>query len=346
MEWPRTVEHFRNLVAGSPYVSSLYDGKTVAVCGGGGFLGSHLVEDLLRAGARVRVVQRSHPEKRLGHCLDQVEFVSADLTSLAECRRSLQGIEIVCNTASQTGGIQFNSAHPGLTFQANASLGLNLLEAARLEGAERFILTSSACVYPREAPVPTPEEFGLAGEPEQTNLGYGWAKRMEELGARFYAEEYRMKVAVVRLTNLYGPRDRFDPAVSTIVAALIRKILEAEDTLEVWGSGRQTRSFLYVKDASRALLDAGESYVTADPVNIGSGEEVTIRDLVDLLIQVTGRRLSPRYDPTAPVGQPRKCVDVAKARRVLGWRPHYSLRDGLSETVKWYAEEIPAAQAG
>jgi len=327
-------------------MSEFYRGKAVAVCGGGGFLGSHLVEDLLRVGARVRVIQRSRPEKRLGHCLDQVEFVSADLTSPDECRRSLQGIEIVCNTASQTGGIQYNSAHPGLTFQANALIGLNLLEAARLEGVERFVLTSSACVYPREAPVPTPEEFGFAGEPEQTNLGYGWAKRMEELGARFYSEEYRMKIAVVRLTNLYGPRDHFDPTVSTIVAALIRKILEAESTLEVWGSGRQTRSFLYVKDASRALLDAGEHYVTADPVNIGSGEEVTIRELVDLLIQVTGRRLSPRYDSAAPAGQPRKSVDVAKARRVLGWRPYYSLTDGLRETIKWYAEETAVARAG
>jgi GDP-L-fucose synthase len=304
-----------------------------------------LVEELLEAGALVRVVQRSCPAQRLGHCLDRVEFVSADLSNPDQCRRALEGAEMVFSAAALVGGIQYNLAHPGRLFHANACLGLNVLEAARLEGTERFVLTSSTCVYPREAPVPTSEEFGLVGEPEGSNIGYGWAKRMEELAARFYAQEYGMKVAVVRPTNLYGPRDHFEPAVSHVIPALVRRTLEAKNTLEVWGSGAQTRSFLYVKDAARALLAAGEQYATADPVNVGTEEEVTIRELTQLIIEATGRRVAPRFDPTAPEGQPRKVADVSKAKRVLDWQPRYDLRAGLRETVDWYLRWVAALQA-
>lgn len=318
-------------------MSSFYNGKDVAVCGGGGFLGSHVVEELLRSGARVRVIQRSVPTERLGHRLEDVEFVALDLTAPDNCRAALKGIEIVFNTAAQVGGIQYNMAHPGFLFHANASLGLNLLEAARQEGAERFVMTSSTCVYSREAPVPTPEEYGLVGEPEPTNIGYGWAKRMEELGARFHHQEYGMNVAVARLTNLYGPRDHFDTAVSHVIPALIRRTLEAEGTLTVWGSGTQTRSFLFVRDAAQALLAIGEQYPTADPLNLGTDEEVTIRQLVALIIEATGLSVEPRFDASGPEGQPRKAADISKAKRTLDWRPRYALKDGLPEAVEWYS---------
>lgn len=320
-------------------MTGFYQGKRVAVCGGGGFLGSHVVEELLEAGARVSVIQRSRPEERLASRLGELEFISADLSGIKDCLRTLKGAEIVINTAAQVGGIQYNMVHPGLLFYANSSLGLTILEAARLEGVERFILTSSTCVYPREAPVPTPEEFGLVGEPERSNIGYGWAKRIEELQARFYAEEYGMRLAVVRPSNLYGPRDHFDPAISHVIPALIRRTAQARETLEVWGSGEQTRSFLYVKDAARALLAAGEQYAVGDPVNIGTEEEVTIKELVNLIIKATNRQLVPRFDPSGPVGQPRKAADVSKAKRVLDWKPQYTLEQGLRETVAWYGRQ-------
>ena len=326
-------------------MNSFYHGKTVAVCGGGGFVGSYVVEELLEAGALVRVVQRSRPEQRLGPHLGPVEFVSADLAVADQARPALEGAEIVFNTTAHVGGIQYNMSHPGLLFHSNSTLGLNLLEAARQVQVERFILTSSTCVYAREAPVPTPEEFGLEGEPEPTNIGYGWAKRLMELEARFYAQEYGMKVAVVRPTNLYGPRDHFDPDISHVIPALIRRTLEAEDTLDVWGPGTQTRSFLYVRDAARALLAAGAQYANAEPLNVGAEEEVTIRQLVDLIIEATGRQVTPRFDASAPEGQPRKAADVSKAGRVLDWRPRYSLRDGLHATVDWYKSQTAASQA-
>ena len=317
-------------------MTEFFRGKNVAVCGGGGFLGSYVVEELLVAGAHVKVVQRSVPESRLGHCMDRFGFVSADLTLPSDAQRAVTGSEIVFNTAAQVGGIQYNMVHPGLLFYANAALGLNLLEAARLEGVERYILTSSTCVYSREAAVPTTEDLGLFNEPEKSNIGYGWAKRMEELQARFYAEEYGMKIAVLRPTNLYGPRDHFDPSVSHVIPGLIRRTLEAVDTLDVWGSGQQTRSFLHAKDAARALLSAGERYAVADPVNVGTEEEVTIRELVDIIIEATGRKVEAVFDSTAPEGQPRKAADISKAKRVLDWQPEYDLRDGLAETIEWY----------
>jgi GDP-L-fucose synthase len=284
-------------------MSGFYKGKSAVVCGGGGFLGSHVVDGLLKQGAKVKVSQRSRPVERLGPVLDQVEFISADLTDLEQCRRAVAGSDVVFNTAAQVGGIQYNRVHPGMLFYANASLGLHLLEASRLENVERFVLTSSTCVYPSDAPVPTREEYGLVGEPELNNIGYGWAKRTEELAGRFYAEEYGLSIATVRPTNLYGPRDHFDPEVSHVIPALIKRVMEVDDVLDVWGDGGQTRSFLYVEDAADALLAAGEQLMSPEAVNVGTDEEVTIKELVDLIIQSSGRKVEPRFDPSAPVGQ-------------------------------------------
>jgi len=321
-------------------MSSYYHGKFVVVCGGGGFLGAHVVEELLKAGARVRVVQRSSPEYRLGGVLDKIEFIAADLTSPSDCAKALNGAEIVINAAAQVGGIQFNMDQPGLLFYSNASMGLQLLEAARVEEVERFILTSSTCVYPREAPVPTTEDYGLVDEPERSNIGYGWAKRVEELAVRFYVEQYGMKVSVVRPTNLYGPWDHFDPAISHVIPALIRRTIESDGILEVWGSGTQTRSFLHVKDAAKGLLAAGEQLFAGDPVNIGTDEEVTVRQLVETIIAATGRNVEPRFDTTKPEGQPRKAASLEKYKRMLDWRPEYSLEIGLKETVDWYMASL------
>ena len=313
-----------------------YSGKVITVCGGGGFLGSFLVEELLANNAKVRVVQRSSPDERLGHIKGDIDFLAADLTNLDQCQQAVSGADIVFNVAAQVGGIQFNRIHPGKLFYANASMGLQLLEASRLEGVDRFVLTSSTCVYPREAPVPTSEEFGLIGEPEQSNIGYGWAKRAEELAARFYSEEYGMNIAVIRPTNLYGPRDHFDPEISHVIPALIRRTFEVENTLKVWGSGEQTRSFLYVEDAAKALLIAGEQLTISDPLNIGTEEESTIRELVDLIIECSGQEVKPWFDTTAPEGQPRKAADISKSKKLLKWQPSYNLASGIQKTVDWY----------
>ena len=159
---------------------------------------------------------------------------------------------------------------------------------------------------------------------------------MEELQGRFYAQEYGMNVAIVRPANLYGPRDHFDPTISHVIPALIRRTLQAEETLQVWGSGEQTRTFLLADDAARALLDAGFRHTTADPINVGTEEEVTIRELVEIIIEATGKNIEPLFDTSAPEGQPRKAADISKAKRLLNWHPHYTLREGMRDTVDWY----------
>lgn len=321
---------------------SYWDGKKVLVTGGAGFTGSHLVEQLLERGRNVKVTAAddlsSGSLRNLRAVKGRIRFLKADLRRPEACARACRGQQAVLHLAARMGGVAFNAAHPATMYRENALLTLNVLEAARKAGARRFLMTSSACVYPRFCTVPTPETEGFKDWPEPTNEGYGWAKRMDEFLAMAYRKEFQMKVAIARPYNTYGPRDDFDPKTSHVIPALIRRVLSGEDPLRVWGTGRQSRSFIFVEDAARGLLDAAERYAVCDPVNLGTREEVTVAELVKLIVELSGRGPKVVFDPSKPSGQPRRNCDTRKALRKLGFQARVSLREGLRKTIAWYRE--------
>ena len=317
--------------------------KKVVVTGGTGFIGSHVVEMLLERGAKVTV-----PTRKLGNAarylsphLDRINVLRADLNDPREVPPLVRGQDILLSLAASVGGLSFNMAHPASIYMDNMRSFMNVIEAVRDAGLERMLITSSACVYPRHCQIPTPEEEGFRDRPEPTNEGYGWAKRMEEFLGEACAKEYGMKIAIARPYNCYGPRDNFDPDSSHVIPALIRRIwTDQERPLRVWGSGQQSRSFLYVEDFARGLLEVAEKYTKAEAVNIGADEETTIADLVERLNlihqELSGQRFDVVFDATKPEGQPRRRCDTRKAEREFGYKARWSLDDGLRETVRWY----------
>jgi GDP-L-fucose synthase len=254
----------------------------------------------------------------------------------------LAGASVVLSLAARVAGLEYNSKHPASIFQENTQIFLNVIKAAQQHKVDRFLVTSSACVYPRHCSIPTPEEEGFVGEPEPTNSGYGWAKRMQEyLGAQ-YAHEFGLSVSIARPYNAYGPRDNFDVASSHVIPALVRKAFESTDGfLNVWGDGSHSRSFLYVEDFARGLLEVSARYPKADAVNLGAAEETTIREvalrMAALVSESRGLAIQVRFDPTGLTGQPRRCCDISKADRGLGFRATTDLEEGLKRTVEWFA---------
>ncbi len=319
---------------------SFWKNKQILVTGGSGFIGSHLVERLLSEGAVVRVCGRSqtHLIRSLGQTATEVEFLEGDLASLDFARQSCQGQEIVFHLAANVAGVGYNSTHPGSILFDNATAGLNILEAATHSGVERIGLTSSACIYRRYATVPTPETEGFLDNPEPSNLGYGWAKRFLEVQARCYVEQYPIKIALPRPYNAYGPRDDFEWETSHVIPALIRKVVEGHNPLKVWGDGSQTRSFLYVSDFVEGLMLTLEHHPKCDPINIGSDEEVTIADLIKLIIELIGSETQIEFDLSQPGGQPRRIGDYSKAHQLLGFEAKVPLAEGLGRTITWYQE--------
>ena len=322
-------------------MTSFFQGKNVLVTGGGAVLGSHLVEHLVQAGARVRVAQRSYPRVNLAAVLDRIEFVPADLCQLSECLKTTAGMEIVFDLAAKVEGITGNTDHPGTIFSENSVIALNMLKAASVEGADRYLCVSSTSLYSSSAAVPTPEEEGFKDDPSPSSLGYGWAKRVAELGAKFYDDEFKMKTAIIRLGNVYGPRDDFSSKSLHVIPALIRKVFASTGNIDVWGSGNQTRSFTYVADSVEALMLATERYAVADPLNVGSNEEVSIKELIEMIIRLSGKEVNVRFDTTKPEGPTRKIADISKIKRKLNWAPSFSLETGLRETIDWYNTHRP-----
>lgn len=322
----------------APTMDSFWSGKQVVVTGGAGFIGSYTVELLLEAGASVRVPIRD-PDNA-GHLskpiLAEIELLTADLADEPSCMRVVEGADIVLNLAADVGGIDYNMRHPASIFRNNTTAFMNVLEAARVCEVERFLAVSSACVYARECPIPTPETEGFEGVPEPTNGGYGWAKRMQEYLADAYHQQYGMRIAIARPYNAYGPRDNFDPAASHVISALIRRVCEGENPLAVWGDGKQSRSFLYAEDFARGLLLTAEQYAESDVLNIGSDEEVTIGELVELIVDLSGAELTIDFDTSKPVGQLRRCCDTRKAAEKIGFAARTPLADGLRRTIDYY----------
>jgi len=318
--------------------------KHVLVTGGTGFIGSHVVEKLVEKGAYVTSLDRMRGGKirNIGYLADKVNILSGDCADMDAARNACRRQDIVMNLAAKVGGISYNRTHQATMLSDNLAIATTMMEAARREDVGRFLVVSSACIYPSEAVIPTPETEGFRGEPEPTNGGYGWAKRMAEKLGMYYQEQYGMKVGIVRPYNAYGPRDHFDPESSHVIAAIIKRVFDGENPLKVWGSGKQTRAFLYVEDFARGLIEAIEKYPVADPVNIGTDEEVSIKELVEMIVDLSGKKTTITFDTTKPDGSPRRNSDNEKARETIGFQATTHLSDGLKKTIEWYRKEYRA----
>src|SRR3989338_1186680 len=317
-------------------MKNFWTGKNVLVTGGTGFIGSFVCEQLLAKGAKVTATTKSGSLKNVSHLTKDLKIRKADLTDFDETNKVTKNQDIILNLASKVAGIQFNINHPATMFSENIQIAQNIASASVKNNIERLLMVSSACVYPRNCIIPTPETEGFLLDPEPTNLGYGWAKRVEELIAKFYHLEYGLKVAIARPYNAYGPRDNFDPEISHVIPGLIKRVAGGENPLVVWGSGKQTRSFLYVEDLARGLLETTEKYPQADPINIGTDEEVTIADLAKMIVKLSGKNIKIVFDKSKPDGQPRRNCDTKKAKDKIGFEAEISLERGLKKTIDWY----------
>lgn len=314
---------------------NFYAGKKVLVTGGGGFIGSHLVERLLQLDADVSITQRSFPQ-RLRHVLPQVTCLQADLTLAAHCEKAVKRMDIVFDLAAQLAGINDNIRLPATLFHQNTLRTLNMLEASKNAKVERYFCASSTAIYSSQHTPPYKEEDGLIAHPDPTNLGYGWAKRTAELASKFYVEEFEMNISIARLANIYGPRDRFTGPHPPVIPSLIQKAHHAKDKIQVWGTGDQRRSFLYVKDAVDGILLLTEKSTQGEIYNLDSHEETSIKSLAEEIVTLSQPTLHIEFSPDMPQGQQRKSSDIQKLKKDLNWQPNYPLTKGLKETIQWY----------
>jgi GDP-L-fucose synthase len=313
---------------------SYFDGKKIAVLGGTGLIGSQLVSQLVGLGAKVRIVARNPPSFESPH----ISFTSANLQNPEECVGAIKGAEAVFNLAVYGGGILRNSTESGKILTLNLIMQSNIIEAVRTYDVERYLFPSSVCAYPGNLELMS-EDDAWSGPPEKTHEGFGWAKRIGELQCKLYAEQYGLEIAIVRPTNSYGPRDNFDLRSSHVIPSLVRKAVEGQDPYFVWGNGSSKREFLYSEDVARGMILALDKYPRADPVNLGSGAETSIADLVELILDLAGYHPAKiAFDETKPIGQQRRICDISKAKSVLGFSAQVSLNSGLRSTIEWYRQ--------
>lgn len=315
--------------------ANFWKGKRVTVTGGRGFLGRPLARMIEAAGAHVTTFSSR----------DYNLTKQADVTRMYEDQRP----EIVIHLAARVGGIGANRDNPGSFFYENAIMGIELMEQARRYDVSKFVQVGTVCAYPKFAPIPFSEDDLWNGYPEETNAPYGLAKKMLLVQAQAYREQYGFNAIYLLPVNLYGPGDNIDLHNSHVIPALIRKSLEASerkaDSVEVWGTGKPTREFLYVEDAARAIVLATERYNKPDPVNVGSSDEITIKDLVELIVELTGFKGKVVWDSTKPDGQPRRKLNVDRASREFGFRSSTPFRAGLTETIRWYQEVMAGSRS-
>ena len=303
----------------------------VLVTGGGGFLGSHLVERLERDGHDVFVARRR----------------DYDLTVMDDTARLFGDArpQRVFHLAAEVGGIGANRANPGRYWYANLMMGAHVLEQSRLAGARKVVTLGTICEYPKFTPVPFSEDDLWNGYPEETNAPYGVAKKTVLVGAQAYREQYGLNAIFLLPANLYGPRDNFDLESSHVIPALIRKMLDSPERIELWGDGTPTREYLYVADAAEGLALAAQRYDGAEPVNLGTGVETSIRETAELVAELVGFDGEIVWDTSMPNGQPRRSLDASRAKELFGFEARTPLRDGLEKTVAWYREQAPAYAA-
>jgi GDP-L-fucose synthase len=312
---------------GWPDSRSFWKGKRAVVTGGSGFLGSYVVETLERRGAEHVFV----PRRR-----------DYDLRSVDNIRRLLRDArpDVVFHLAARVGGIGANREHPAEFFYDNLMMSVPLLHESWAAGVEKFVGLGTICCYPKHAPIPFREELVWDGYPEETNAPYGLAKKMLLVQSQSYRQQYGYNSVFLMPVNLYGPRDNFDPSSSHVIPALIKKCVEAKERGEreivVWGDGSPTREFLYVEDAAEGIVLSAERYNDSEPVNLGSSQEISIKDLVDIIAKLTAFDGRITWDTSKPNGQPRRSLDTTRAEKWFGFRATTDFMEGLGRTVDWY----------
>lgn len=308
---------------------SFWKGKKVLLTGGAGFLGREVNSLLVDFGAVPEDIRIPRSKE-------------TDLRKWENCQKAVENVDLVIHLAARVGGIGFNQNYPAQLFYDNAIMGIQLMEAARLEGVEKFVVIGTVCAYPKFTPVPFRENEIWNGYPEETNAPYGLAKKMLLVQSQAYRQQYDFNSIFLLPVNLYGPGDNFDPQSSHVIPALIRKFSEAvqsgSNTVEVWGKGAASREFLYVEEAARGIVMASEKYDKPDPVNLGSGKEISIKDLVEMISRLAGFEGDIKWDTTKPDGQPRRCLDVSRAKREFGFEAEMGFEEGLRRTISWYKE--------
>jgi GDP-L-fucose synthase len=304
---------------------AFWKNKIVVVTGGAGFLGSHLVDLIKTMNPKKIVVPRSK---------------DYDLREKADCARLVKNVDIVIHLAANVGGIGYNQEFPGTLFYDNLMMGIHLMEEARKAKVEKFVGIGTICAYPKFTPVPFKEENLWDGYPEETNAPYGLAKKMLLVQSQAYRKQYNFNSIYLLPVNLYGPGDNFDPKSSHVIPALIKKFVEAKNgkkpSVEIWGTGKPTREFLYVEDAVKAIVLATESYNSSEPVNLGSSFEISIKNLAQTIKKVVGYKGKVVFNTDKPDGQPRRKLNVSKAKKEFGFTSETSFEEGLKKTVEWY----------
>lgn len=305
--------------------------KKILVTGGAGFLGSFVIEELRKVGAKKIFIPRSK---------------DYNLVNSQDVKRLYKDSDpdIVIHLAATVGGIGANREHPGKFFYENIMMGVQMIEQARIHGVEKFVQLGTVCAYPKFTPVPFKEEELWNGYPEETNAPYGIAKKALLVQLQGYREEYGLNGIFLLPVNLYGPRDNFDPKSSHVIPALIKKMVDAKinnlNKVEVWGTGKASREFLYVEDCARAIVLATQKYNKPEPVNIGAGFEITIKDLVSKIKNIIGYKGRLVWDKSKPDGQPRRSLNTNKAEKEFGFRAQTSFDDGLKRTIEWYKKNL------
>ncbi|MBI5893485.1 MAG: GDP-L-fucose synthase [Deltaproteobacteria bacterium] len=316
---------------------SFWDNKKILVTGGAGFLGSFVVEKLAAKGV---------PEENI--IIPRSSEI--DLRKFENCRNVVKDIDIVIHLAAKVGGIGFNRENPAILFYDNAIMGIQMMEAARQEGVEKFVCLGTVCSYPKFTTVPFKEDDIWNGYPEETNAPYGIAKKMLLVQAQSYRQQYGFNAIHIIPVNLYGPRDNFDPKSSHVIPALIKKMVDAidenRDEVVIWGTGNASREFLYVEDCAEGILLAAERYNKPEPVNLGVGKEIKIKELVELIAELSGFKGRITWDTAKPDGQPRRCLDVSRAEKEFGFKAKIDFREGLKKTIEWYKENKNSNKVG
>ena len=304
--------------------------KKILITGADGFVGKHLVKNLLEK----RKVAKEN--------LFLPTFEELDLRKWEDCQKAVKRQEIIIHLAAKVGGIGLNREIPGEMFYDNAIMGIQLMEAARQAGVEKFVAISTICAYPKFTPVPFKEDDLWLGYPEETNAPYGLAKKMSLVQAQAYRQQYGFNAISLIPVNMYGQGDSFDPKKSHVIAALISKVYQAKkegkNFIEVWGTGKATREFLYVEDGAEGIILATEKYDKPEPVNLGSGMEISIKDLAELICKLMDFKGEIRWDTSKPDGQPRRRLDTSKAEKEFGFQAKTNFEEGLKRTIQWYIE--------
>lgn len=301
--------------------------KKILVTGGAGFLGSYVVEVLKKRGVPQSSISIPRSAKD-------------DLRTWDVCKKVVQGQDVVIHLAATVGGIGFNREHPGSIFYDNAIMGIQMMEAARQEGVKKYVQVGTICAYPKFAPIPFKEDDLWNGYPEETNAPYGIAKKALLVQAQAYRDEYGFNAIYLLPINLYGPGDNFDPKSSHVIPALIKKVHDAKQSgassVEVWGTGKATREFFYVEDCAEAIVLATEKYNKVDPVNIGAGFEISIKDLTAKICEYMDFHGTVRWDASKPDGQPRRMLNTSRAFQEFGFKTKTPFDEGLKKTILWY----------